>query len=245
MWRISGSYAYDSADRLLTVTNPDGEVVTQDYNGRGLPSGLTIATPDPDVPLLTGLSYNALGLPTDITFDNSLKTSYGYWNVGGTGDNNTDCQPSLPTDCYGRLWEIKTAQTSGSPILQQLQHTWDATGNMAQRKDLVVAETETYACDFLDRLTSASAAADVTSGLVGWWKLDEGTLRRLSGDRAYKRRKGRFPKLAQLPPLRTLQAGPRVASSPAPGGPPSGRLRTCPGRGSPGPQRRRRQPAAR
>ncbi|MEK7778185.1 MAG: RHS repeat domain-containing protein, partial [Chloroflexota bacterium] len=33
-------YTYDSADRLTNVRYPDGENVTQTYNGRGLPYSL-------------------------------------------------------------------------------------------------------------------------------------------------------------------------------------------------------------
>ncbi len=53
---------------------------------------------------------------------------------------------------------------------------WDVTANLVQRKYLVVPGTETYGYDFLDRMTSAGSVRDgLNSGLIGWWKLDEGT----------------------------------------------------------------------
>ncbi|MBI4334666.1 MAG: hypothetical protein HY673_25715, partial [Chloroflexi bacterium] len=47
---------------------------------------------------------------------------------------------------------------TGTPdtTLQEVNHTWDAIGNLTKREDLLPAqaETETFAYDFLDRLTS-------------------------------------------------------------------------------------------
>ncbi|MBI4331640.1 MAG: hypothetical protein HY673_10205, partial [Chloroflexi bacterium] len=58
---------------------------------------------------------------------------------------------------HAKLWKIKTVKT-GTPdtTLQQANHTWDAGGNLTKREDLLPAqaETETFAYDFLDRLTS-------------------------------------------------------------------------------------------
>ena len=173
------SYTYDSADRLEKVIYPGGEEVTQGYNGRGLPYSLKTNNPVSETFIASSVSYNGLGLPVEIKLGSNPsspvnKTTYGYWNLGGAGDNATDCQPSSPTDCYGRLWRIQTnKEVAPTSVLQSVEHTWDATGNLTQRKELVVPETETFGYDFLDRLTTANATADVTSGLVGWWKLDE------------------------------------------------------------------------
>ncbi|RXM12884.1 hypothetical protein EO238_28845, partial [Citrobacter sp. AAK_AS5] len=57
----STSCTYDSADRVLTVTYPTGEVVTQGYNGRGLPYSLSGSLAGN---LVTSTFYNQLGQVT-------------------------------------------------------------------------------------------------------------------------------------------------------------------------------------
>jgi YD repeat-containing protein len=136
-------YSYDPADRLATVTYPTGETVTQTYNGRGLPyslSGNVVGN------IVTSTLYNKLGQITEINLNNGVKTTFSYWDVGGSYDTTGGY--------YGRLWEIKSAK--GSTVLQDVKHTWDATGNLISRQDVVASETESFSYDFLDRLTSAS-----------------------------------------------------------------------------------------
>jgi len=139
------SFAYDGADRNTTITYPTGEVVTQAYNGRGLPNTLSGATAGS---LVTGTTYNALGLVTQITLGNTFKTTFGYYGTGGTYDTTGGY--------YGRLWEIKTLPQAGGTAVQDVKHTWDAGGNLATRQDVFTSETETFTYDFLDRLTGVS-----------------------------------------------------------------------------------------
>ena len=139
------SYAYDYADRNTTITYPTGEVVTNAYNGRGLPNTLSGSAAGS---LVSGVNYNALGLITQITLGNTLKTTYGYYGTGGANDTTGGY--------YGRLWEIKTLPQSGGTSLQDVMHTWDAVGNLSTRQDVLASETETFGYDFLDRLTGVS-----------------------------------------------------------------------------------------
>lgn len=69
--------------------------------------------------------------------------------MGGSYDNSTG-------GYYGRLWEIKTLPQAGGTALMDVQHTWDAGGNLATRQDALVGQTETFAYDTLDRLTSVT-----------------------------------------------------------------------------------------
>ncbi|MBI4302735.1 MAG: hypothetical protein HY665_00135 [Chloroflexi bacterium] len=141
------SFAYDGADRLATIAYPTGENVTQGYNGRGLPYSLTGSTAGN---LVTSTLYNNLGQMTELNLGSSVKTTFGYWDVGGTYDN--------AGVYYGRLWQLKTVNTENT-TLQQVKHTWDAGGNLVQRENLVSpSENETFSYDFLDRLTSVSGA---------------------------------------------------------------------------------------
>jgi RHS repeat-associated protein len=138
-------FTYDGADRIATVTYPTEEVVTNGYNGRGLPYSLsgTVAGN-----LVTSTLYNNLGSITDINLGNGLKTTFGYWDVGGAYDTTGGY--------YGRLWEIKTLPQAGGNAIQDVQHTWDEGGNLTQRQDVLTSETETFTYDFLDRLTGVS-----------------------------------------------------------------------------------------
>ncbi|MBI2831198.1 MAG: hypothetical protein HYX79_02970, partial [Chloroflexi bacterium] len=136
-------FTYDGADRTATVTYPSDEVVTNTYNGRGLPytvSGDTAGN------LVTSTLYNQLGQVTQINLYSGLKTDFSYWGIDHSTTN------------YGRLWEIKTWPQAGGTALQDVTHTWDNGGNLYQRNDVLASETETFGYDFLDRLTSVSNA---------------------------------------------------------------------------------------
>jgi YD repeat-containing protein len=146
----STSYTYNGADRIIAITYPSGETVRQNYNGRGLPYilGSDFLSGDNTANLVTSTLYNALGI-TDLNLNNSTRTTYGYYGpVSSTGYDTTG-------DYYGRLWEIRTTkQPDGTPVLQDIQHTWDAAGNLTQRNDEAAQQKESFYYDFLDRLIS-------------------------------------------------------------------------------------------
>ncbi len=58
---------------------------------------------------------------------------------------------------------------------QDLKYTWDAAGNLTTREDIVTPYREDFTYDFLDRLSSASTSQSISTGLLGHWKLDEGS----------------------------------------------------------------------
>ena len=142
-------FTYDGADRLASTTYPNWETVTQDYNRRGLPDSLQGSVVGN---LVEQTSYNQLGQVTQINLGNGAQTSYEYWGLDH-GDGTAQ---------FGKLYEITT--TSGDDIMQQVQHTWDAGGNLTQRYDTIADETESFSYDFLDRLTSVSATGDAGGG---------------------------------------------------------------------------------
>lgn len=138
-------YGYDGTDRLMWIIYPTGENVSQTYNGRGLPytvSGNVAGN------LVTSTYYSALGQITETNFNNSLRTTFGYWGTNGTYDNTGGY--------YGRLWEIKTLPQAGGIALLDIKHTWDAGGNLATRQDVLLSQTETFTYDTLDRLTGVT-----------------------------------------------------------------------------------------
>ncbi|MBI4330226.1 MAG: hypothetical protein HY673_02960, partial [Chloroflexi bacterium] len=140
-------YSYDSADRVSSVQvafKQSGnetivDTVTQGYNGRGLPSSLTSSN---NGTIVSSVLYNNLALPTEINLGNNTRTSYGYWGIEQSGGY------------YGKLYSIKTVKT-GTPETthQEVNHTWDAIGNLTKRENVKDSETETFTYDFLDRLT--------------------------------------------------------------------------------------------
>jgi RHS repeat-associated protein len=97
--------------------------------------------------LVSNTEYNHLGQVTEINLGNGLTTTFGYWGVGGAYDTTGGY--------FGNLWEIKTFPEVGS-ALQDVKHTWDGAGNLTQREDVIAQETESFAYDFLDRLTAVS-----------------------------------------------------------------------------------------
>ena len=137
-------FAYDGADRPTATTYPTGETVTNSYNGTGLPYAVSGSVAGS---LVTGTLYNHLGQITEINLGNGLRTTFGYWDVGGSYDTTGGY--------YGRLWEIKTFEP-GESTLQDMKYTWDEGGNLAQRENIIAEETETFGYDSLDRLISVS-----------------------------------------------------------------------------------------
>jgi len=141
------SYIYDGLNRITTITYPTGEVVTNTYNGRGLPYALSGSTTGN---LVTSTLYNQLAQPKEINFGNTLRTTFGYYGLGGSYDTTGGY--------YGNLWEIKTLPQSGGNVLQDTRYTWDAGDNVSTRQDVLSSQTETFTYDFLGRLTAVSGA---------------------------------------------------------------------------------------
>ncbi|MFC1466141.1 MAG: hypothetical protein ACFLMY_14970, partial [Candidatus Brachytrichaceae bacterium NZ_4S206] len=80
------SFAYDSADRLIQLTYPDGEVVTVGYDDAMRPRSLSGASV-----YVSNATHNALGLLTRMDHGNGARTQryhYGsdleYPNAGNT-----------------------------------------------------------------------------------------------------------------------------------------------------------------
>lgn len=123
-------FSYDSADRMVTQTNPDGEVVTYAFNPQGEIDSVTGTTG-----IVDNIDYNALGKITKKDFANGKTTNYTY--------NTTDF----------RLNRIQTG------TIQDLNYTYDNVGNIATIADNVTSKTQTFTYDDLDRLVTASESA--------------------------------------------------------------------------------------
>ena len=69
-------YEYDSLDRVVEMTYPDGEVVSTNYDDQGLPKRLHSDTYSEDY--ASDVSYNALGQMTALPLGNEVTTGYTY-----------------------------------------------------------------------------------------------------------------------------------------------------------------------
>lgn len=141
-------YTYDSLDRLVALTYPDGDVVTNLYNARGLLQGITGGHSGR---ILSNVIYRASAQLEAIAYGNAVQTTYGY-------------DPRL------RLSSLLTVgRDSGEPSVPRefinFTYTFDAVSNirriddhrdLAGQPDAVARKnTQVYGYDSLYRLTSA------------------------------------------------------------------------------------------
>ena len=141
------SFTYDMADRVRTVTYPDGEQVTTDYTLRGLPTTLATDHLVGPAQYITGATHDALAHLTSRTAGNEVSTTYDYYSA--LEENN-------------RLRQIRVSK-DGINRLNLTYETYDAVGNIKEIWDnsasLPSRQTLTFTYDHLDRLLTADAAA--------------------------------------------------------------------------------------
>ncbi len=118
-------YSYDAGDRILTLTYPDGRVLTYQRDAIGRIEAITSVL-DGTLNILTARDYRADGLIRSQTFGNGLVETRGH-------------------DLQGRL----ETQTLGS--LVNWSYEYDANGNVKKRNQ--PTEGRDYDYDPLDRLT--------------------------------------------------------------------------------------------
>jgi len=121
---------FDTLDRILTTTYPDGSVITKTYNG---PQLATVAKGATVYATYTG--YDALGKHARVTYGNGVKTDYVY---------------------HEKNFRLSSLQTKkDSTVLQNLSYTFDNAGNITTLADTVKGD-QTYVYDDLDRLISGT-----------------------------------------------------------------------------------------
>ena len=148
--------SYDDYDRLVTITQPDGEVLKYSYGDHGLPIKLESNLQGP---IVQSVSYNELARPAQVTFGNGMTTNYQHWGVEyvpGGYDNSY----------YGMLRSIKSGP---SDSLQNLEYSYDLKGNVSAISDGRANESLTFGYDELDRLLQVrgSYSQDYTYNTIG------------------------------------------------------------------------------
>ncbi|MCL6588975.1 MAG: FG-GAP-like repeat-containing protein [Firmicutes bacterium] len=141
------SMAYDSMDRVVTQTYPDGEVVTFSYEVDGNLKSISGSSV-----YVSSIEYTPLNKVSKIQYGNGVQTVYDYYDTAAKKDNSANTYFSY------RLRGIQVSKP-GASILN-LQYEYDKANNVKVKRDLNDNSlTETYGYDAQDRLTSASAGA--------------------------------------------------------------------------------------
>jgi RHS repeat-associated protein len=133
-------FAYDSADRMVGLTYPDGDQVTHDYNSRNLLARIHGASLG-DV--ISSISYQPSGQPSNLLYGNSVTTLQVY-------------------DPRMRLVETTTSNGQEVPLID-FAYTFDSVSNLDRiddRRNLTGlpnaaerANTQIFTYDSLYRLT--------------------------------------------------------------------------------------------
>lgn len=128
--------SYDALGRLISVTSPDGEVITYTYNRQG---GIDRVAGSRTY--VSSVTYSATGQMLSLTYGNGVVTNYQY-------DPNTL-----------RLTHL-TTQDSQSTKLQDLGYTFDNIGNVKTLTDASPTGTNTQSFEYDDlyRLTNSTGA---------------------------------------------------------------------------------------
>jgi RHS repeat-associated protein len=151
----STGYAYDSADRVIQMTYPNGEILTTNYDAAGNPLSMGRWDGIGSWSTVVGsATYNVLGQPRQLTFGNGSRDQYDYYGLDiGSYWLSDGRNP------YGRLWRKLVWSASNYPLLD-MQYGHDGAGNVTAR---FVSnnwgaswEGTRFSYDERDRLTSAA-----------------------------------------------------------------------------------------
>jgi len=150
-------WTYNTANQITSMIYPagpdsqeSGEVVTYDYLPQGAFDSLS-----GDATYVNSTSYDEAGRLTSRTLgDGLLETSYAYYTWTAMG---------------GRLQQTITERLGDETILQNMEYSYDAVGNVEWIKDRVAGsqqtpQTQSFTYDDLDRLTGA-VVTDGSGGL--------------------------------------------------------------------------------
>lgn len=145
-WRFQRRF--DVLNRPIELTYPDGRQVRYGYTDSGRLRSLTHREPgQADQPIVTNIDYNARDQRTQVSYGNRVETRFDY------------------DPLTFNLNQINTRRTSDGRTLQDLQYTYDPSGNVTRLGDRsnrvlytnnqVVLPRLDYTYDAIYRLTQA------------------------------------------------------------------------------------------
>jgi RHS repeat-associated protein len=150
-------YAYDAADRLTTLTNPDGTSLTFTYNANGQRTSMRDSTN-----FVTNYTYDAAGRLASLNSGTGASIVLYAYDANGrlatkTFGNGTST--SLAYDANGQPISIIHYSPSHA-ILSEYDYTYDTEGHPVTMK--APTGTLTYGYDLDGQLTSVTTPAGVT-----------------------------------------------------------------------------------
>ncbi len=130
------SYAHDVANRVVSITYPDGRQVSYTRDAIGRITGINHTVNGTTTPLLTNIAYRADGLVTSQIFGNGLTESRTY-----------DLQGRLTSQSLGSLdSRAYTYDANGNPTaIQAASYTYDVLDRLLQ--GTTATESHNYAYD--------------------------------------------------------------------------------------------------
>ena len=140
----STEFEYDSADRVIATTYPDGEVVHTRYDARGY-----VSTVVGDDRYVVGTSYTDYGKLTQLSYGNDTQVVYGYYD-GGAID---------PLSGSAHSYRLRSVSAQGGDVELSLEYQYDPSGNVLAVIDRTnESYSQQFAYDSADRLVSATGA---------------------------------------------------------------------------------------
>jgi RHS repeat-associated protein len=137
---LASSYAYDAAQRILSVGYPSGWTAAYSRDAMGRVTGVTTkaaGTSAKSVPVVSGIGYEPFGPPNALSFGNGVAETRSF-------------------DLDYR--ETSLSDTGKNPV-QQLGYSYDLADNVSSITNAVTAaNSQVFGYDALNRLTSAAGS---------------------------------------------------------------------------------------
>jgi YD repeat-containing protein len=156
-WLVS--YGYDSLNRVVTATLPNGEAMSMAYNTATEPFTLTSLLKNR---IISTTLYNELGGITWMDFGNNLRRRYTYWGLGNVGIGRKNFG-RMRQSCLLTGATAACAETLTTAALD-MTYDYDNVGNVKLITDTTLSnQISTFGYDPLNRLVSASTNVSTTA----------------------------------------------------------------------------------
>ncbi|WP_344850684.1 SpvB/TcaC N-terminal domain-containing protein, partial [Kribbella ginsengisoli] len=162
-------YQFDSWNRVLKMTYPDGEVLTYGYDSAGNVNAATGAKATDTYTYLSRLDYDKFGQRKYVVTGNGTRTAYTYDSL---------------TQRLGNLKASLATSIASGHTFQNVDYTYDNVGNITKIQDTAAQNTapaggskiggpstENYTYDDLYRLTTATGTYQPAPGKTDTYNL--------------------------------------------------------------------------